>query len=339
QRGLLDETLVVTIGEFGRTPKINAKGGRDHWGPVFSAALAGAGISGGQVYGESDSHGAYPISDKVDPGHLTSTIFHLAGLDYLGTFTDPAGRELAFSKQPALLKLLGDRPATSSRCESTGDVARVPEFDENMMIRQSAFQGKQVLWPHQSPSRPKGWRFINTGTFAAEISRAGSIGKMRVGQHLVLRYFKSELPDTGVLVGQEIRSPFPGTYRLFAKVIAQADNEKQKEQFLERYSCHLVFFEFTEASKQIDKRKVKGEVEFIPEFAGTETTEPQSVEITKSFMTLGGNFSFGLGMGVGVEIRQKPAVKDSLLDGSLSLHVMNLDLEFVGKERNPDITV
>ena len=89
QRGLLDETLVVAIGEFGRTPKINPKSGRDHWGPVFSAALAGAGISGGQVYGSSDAHGAYPKSNKIDPGHLTSTIFHLAGLDYQGTFADP----------------------------------------------------------------------------------------------------------------------------------------------------------------------------------------------------------------------------------------------------------
>ena len=59
-RGLLAETLVVVIGEFGRTPKINSKGGRDHWGHVFSFALAGAGIRAAQVYGSSDAHGAYP---------------------------------------------------------------------------------------------------------------------------------------------------------------------------------------------------------------------------------------------------------------------------------------
>ena len=60
ERGLLGETLVVAIGEFGRTPRINRQGGRDHWGHVFSFALAGAGISGGQVFGSSDRHGAYP---------------------------------------------------------------------------------------------------------------------------------------------------------------------------------------------------------------------------------------------------------------------------------------
>ena len=56
-RGLLDETLVVAMGEFGRTPKINKDGGRDHWGPVFSFVMAGAGISGGQDYGSSDRNG------------------------------------------------------------------------------------------------------------------------------------------------------------------------------------------------------------------------------------------------------------------------------------------
>ena len=339
QRGLLDETLVVAIGEFGRTPKINHKGGRDHWGPVFSASLAGAGISGGQVYGESDSQGAYALADKVDPGHLTSTIFHLAGLDYQGTFTDPTGRELAFSKQPALFKLLGDAAATSQRCECTGDVARVPDYDEDMMIRQTSFEGKQVLHPYHVPSRPKGWRFINTGTFSAEVKEAGRVGKMAVDQHLMFRYDKNALSGTGGLVGQEVRSPFPGTYRLFAKIIAEAKTEQAQKELLEKYSFHLVFFEFTEAAKTIDKRKVTAEAAFVPEFATADTAKPQFVEITKAFMSGGGNFSFGLGMGVGVEIRQKAEVDEPWLSNGVQLHVLTLDLEFLGKERNPDITV
>ena len=65
ERGLLDETLVVVIGEFGRTPKINVNGGRDHWGHVFSFAMAGAGIRGGQVIGASDRDGAYPASTPL----------------------------------------------------------------------------------------------------------------------------------------------------------------------------------------------------------------------------------------------------------------------------------
>ena len=80
ERGLLDETLVVWMGEFGRTPKINGNGGRDHWGPVFSVALAGGGIRGGVVHGASDSIAGYPKDGRVPPQDLTATIFHCLGI-------------------------------------------------------------------------------------------------------------------------------------------------------------------------------------------------------------------------------------------------------------------
>jgi hypothetical protein len=66
-RGLLGETLVLCLAEFGRTPRLNPRGGRDHWGHVFSVALAGGGVRGGQVYGSSDRQGAYPREGKVSP--------------------------------------------------------------------------------------------------------------------------------------------------------------------------------------------------------------------------------------------------------------------------------
>lgn len=91
-RGLLDETLVVVMGEFGRSPKINAVGGRDHWGSCFSVALAGAGIGGGQVIGASDRIGAYPADRPVTPPDLAATIFHMLGIDPAGEFIDPLGR-------------------------------------------------------------------------------------------------------------------------------------------------------------------------------------------------------------------------------------------------------
>ncbi|MEO2027292.1 MAG: DUF1501 domain-containing protein [Fuerstiella sp.] len=78
---LLDETLVVVMGEFGRTPKINTRGGRDHWPRVFSVALAGGGIRGGQVIGSSDSVGESPKDRPVTPADLVSTIYTLLGLD------------------------------------------------------------------------------------------------------------------------------------------------------------------------------------------------------------------------------------------------------------------
>jgi hypothetical protein len=81
QRGLLDQTLVVCMGEFGRTPKINANAGRDHWGPCSTTLLAGGGVRGGQVFGASDKHAAYPVSDAVDPVDVHATIYHLMGID------------------------------------------------------------------------------------------------------------------------------------------------------------------------------------------------------------------------------------------------------------------
>lgn len=80
QRGLLDSTLVVWMGEFGRTAQINAAGGRDHWGACQSVVMAGGGIRGGQVYGRSDRAGAYPVENPVTPGDLGATIYSLLGI-------------------------------------------------------------------------------------------------------------------------------------------------------------------------------------------------------------------------------------------------------------------
>ena len=79
-RGLLDETLVVAVGEFGRTPRINNDAGRDHWGPCQSAFLAGGGIRGGQIYGASDPIAAYPRDNPVSPEDLLATIYHALGV-------------------------------------------------------------------------------------------------------------------------------------------------------------------------------------------------------------------------------------------------------------------
>ena len=81
ERGLLDETLIVVMGEFGRTPKLNTQGGRDHWPRVFSVALAGGGIRGGQVIGASDAVGEVPHDRPVTPGDLVCTIYTLLGID------------------------------------------------------------------------------------------------------------------------------------------------------------------------------------------------------------------------------------------------------------------
>jgi hypothetical protein len=81
ERGLLDETLVIAMGEFGRTPKLNTQGGRDHWPRVFSAVFAGGGVKGGQVIGASDRVGEGPSERPVTPADLAHTIYTLLGVD------------------------------------------------------------------------------------------------------------------------------------------------------------------------------------------------------------------------------------------------------------------
>lgn len=98
QRGMLDDTLVVWMGEFGRSPKHNASGGRDHWGHVFSGALAGGGIQGGTVYGASDRQGAYPLDGRVEPQDITATVYHCLGFAPSTEIHDRLGRPLAISK-------------------------------------------------------------------------------------------------------------------------------------------------------------------------------------------------------------------------------------------------
>ena len=80
-RGLLDSTLVVVAGEFGRTPKINKSGARDHWPHCFSALMAGGGIPGGTIVGASDKKGAYPARRPVRPTEFAATIYERMGID------------------------------------------------------------------------------------------------------------------------------------------------------------------------------------------------------------------------------------------------------------------
>ena len=91
-RGLLDDTMVVNLAEFGRTPKVNPAGGRDHWPQCFTVGFAGGGVRGGQVVGASDPIGAVPAERPVEPPEVVATIFHSLGLDLETTLPGPAGR-------------------------------------------------------------------------------------------------------------------------------------------------------------------------------------------------------------------------------------------------------
>ncbi len=105
-RGLLDETLIVWMGEFGRTPRINRNGGRDHWGFCQSVLLAGGGIRGGQVYGSSDSHAAYAAERPVRPDDIAATIFHCLGINRDQEMRDSQGRPMPLCLGEPLLDLM-----------------------------------------------------------------------------------------------------------------------------------------------------------------------------------------------------------------------------------------
>lgn len=106
-RGMLDSTLVIWTGDFGRTPIINKEAGRDHWPQCYSVVLAGAGIRGGQVIGESDSTGAFPHSRPISPADINATIFTALGYDpHAITYKMVDGRPMPLSEGHAIREIL-----------------------------------------------------------------------------------------------------------------------------------------------------------------------------------------------------------------------------------------
>ena len=105
-RGLLEETLVCWVSEFGHTPKINSRAGRDHWGRVFCITMAGGGIRGGVVNGETDAHGGEPLSEAVRPCDYLATVFHCLGFSPETTVPDMTGRPIPISRGRVIESLL-----------------------------------------------------------------------------------------------------------------------------------------------------------------------------------------------------------------------------------------
>jgi hypothetical protein len=105
-RGRLRDTLVVWVGEFGRTPRVE-NGGRQHWPRCYSAVLAGGGIRGGVVHGSSDKVGAYPAESPVSPADLTATIYHALGIDSGTSLTDRLGRTQTLTEGNPIRALMG----------------------------------------------------------------------------------------------------------------------------------------------------------------------------------------------------------------------------------------
>ncbi|HEV3344784.1 MAG TPA: DUF1501 domain-containing protein [Pirellulales bacterium] len=106
-RGLLDETLVVWMGDMGRTPLVNKGAGRDHWSFCYSIVMAGGGVRPGQVYGSSDRNAAYPASQPVSPADMAATIYHCLGIDPRSQVADQQGRPLHITLGEPVRGILG----------------------------------------------------------------------------------------------------------------------------------------------------------------------------------------------------------------------------------------
>jgi len=103
--GLLENTMVVAMGEFGRTPKVNPAGGRDHWPQAWSVLMAGGGVQGGRVIGATDSIGAYPVDRPVNPAQLIATVYHSLGVNLETELPSPGSRPVPvvdFGTEPVL---------------------------------------------------------------------------------------------------------------------------------------------------------------------------------------------------------------------------------------------
>ncbi|MFN4260865.1 MAG: DUF1501 domain-containing protein [Gemmataceae bacterium] len=103
-RGLLDSTLVIVTGEFGRTPRINKNAGRDHWGPAFTVAVGGGGIQGGRAIGKSNERAERPATNPYGPEDLSATLFHLMGIDPNEEFHTPEGRPIKIANDGRVIQ-------------------------------------------------------------------------------------------------------------------------------------------------------------------------------------------------------------------------------------------
>jgi hypothetical protein len=341
-RGLADETLVVVVGEFGRTPRINKQGGRDHWGHVFSMALAGAGVRGGQVIGASDKNGAYPASGPIRGGDLTATIFHLLGIDPNGMFLDRANRPHPITKGEPIAAALGTAPATRERRAPGGDVAFVPPFDASLLL-DTAFDPKLPLVGPSPPTREKGWRAHPIWT--GHTGNGLAIRKKPNG--LVVGYGLGEAKSDGVIeagaravLAQEIRNARGGHYTFTVEASGEAASADEFDRgFLANFTCRLVLFRFRDSKKGPRDVNELASVEFRPAFG-----KPGNFRVDRFLGSRGGgaNFAIGNGLGVAVVVEKKTPGRLRLPGAEphrAALLIRSVKLEFSAAHRDEENTL
>jgi len=353
-RGLLSETLVVAIGEFGRTPKINSQGGRDHWGHVFSFLLAGAGIQGGQVYGSSDQQGAYPRDNRLEPQDLTATILHLLGIGHQVMFHDLGGRPHHATLGEPLYSLLGEEPKTAQRCPAEGNVQLVPPYSK-APIFESGFEENRILAELGSKQRLTRWSakplapttapldfgvsLIEDSTHAATGIRSAALGiglSSRTGQITA-----GTLPaGSRALLTQQVRNPRAGTY--LVKVRAACGGAKADwEWFANHFQCRLSFFGYHNLEKNPwDGVREFAAVSLMPQFADDGTAPYQEFQLTRVLRSQeagAGEIEMGVGIAIWLELKTPG---DLVVDANRRafLCVDDFEVTFTPRPRDNNVT-
>jgi hypothetical protein len=343
QRGLLDETLVVAVGEFGRTPKINQFGGRDHWGHVFSCALAGAGIAGGQVYGSSDKTGGFPASQRVEPQQLTATVFHLLGVPEGATFPDRTGRPLPVTHGDPLWTLLGTAPATLARSEPDGDDRLVPPFDARQIV-DADFEGGTRLVAHGTKTRMKSWQaspLLEQGTSSLAVAlEANSVGSRSGTHHVAIRYTPGAPASARALLSQEVRSPRAGRFTFAVHAAGAGPDSGTLQAFLQSHRCRLVIFGFLDLEKNHTQHREFASVEFSPSWSPDEKPAYERFSVIANLRSQdAGAMETSRGIGVAVIVEPRPDASASPLEGEIVLRIDDAELTFDPRPRDDSVKV
>jgi len=234
-------------------------------------------------------------------------------------------------------------------------MSRVPPFDEERILANTDFSGTTPVLPATNPSRPKGWRSLtpllasHDNQFGTQVATPTKLATLQLDQHLAIGISQTSAgkeldiaAEASLLVGQEVRSPFAGTYRLRVNLIGQADNPNMfKELFEKHFQCQILYFQLMDKAKQITSIKTLAALPFTPQLLDPDRPQLQRLELTKEFINPkpGSNFSFGLGMGVGLQLQKKTSGPLKVPASKMLLRVTSVELQFLGKEVNQDVTV
>jgi hypothetical protein len=357
RRGLLSETLVVAIGEFGRTPKINANGGRDHWGHVFSFVMAGAGIRTAQVIGSSDKLGAYPTNARMEPQDLTATIFHLLGIGHDAFFPHPTGRPIRVTEGEPIRAILGSEPATPDRVAPTGNLALVPAYSDAPLLN-VGFEEGQPLPQIGSHKRLKGWQatplvdlrqgpqfgvWIESGSAALPCSgkQHACLGIGGQGGKALLKILQGHK----AVLTQEVRNPRAGKYSFTVNACGGGTSAALfRDVFLKQFQCRLLVYGFAGVAKDpLKPGRMFANAPFVPGFADGKVGKYEEFEASVVLRSQdGGAYDLSKGIGIAVVVEKTAAGElDWSVYGAANAFVRidDVGLRFIARPRDDTVQV